>query len=578
MLKKYSLLANFKSLWIIMSKNEKKKSLLFMFFTFIQVLLETISIGSLYPLLLGIFNKDINIFNNDLFSLSFIQKFLIIENQILVISFFILLVFLLKNSFVVFLVHWTQTFERSVKIRLKKHLLKSYLNNDYLFHVNSDTAKLVRNINTSTTSIMGSIRVSMMFINDFSLFIFLLLLMLTINPVLVFYTSITISTLSFLYFVFFKRLLIKYGKYSFEYEGRSLRKLLHSFSLIKEIKLFQKENYFINFFHSEEKIFQEFQRKAFIIRSYPRIFFELIFVFAILAFINIKIFNSPETISEILPKTALLAIILIRMVPSLNRIISSAQKINQLQKSNDEIIDELKVNISENENYEEDTILNESYKFQKINLENIDFKYPTKKNYIFKNFNLEIKKGSYTGIVGTSGSGKSTLVDLITGLLNSNSGNIKINNERADIKSKKWKQIFGYVPQNVNLFNDTIYTNITFETEKEKIDSNKINDAIDKAGLGSFIKKLDNGLNTSVGESGYKISGGERQRISIARALYKESQILIFDESFNSLDKNMKNIILKEIKNISKFKTIIMISHILEDLKDCDAVIDLNKK
>tara|TARA_B100001057_G_scaffold490276_1_gene578212 strand:- start:10323 stop:12065 length:1743 start_codon:yes stop_codon:yes gene_type:complete len=577
MSKKFNLITNFKSLWLIMSEKERKKSIIFLFFTFVQVFLETISIGSLYPLLLSIFNSQKNIFSNDLLSSDIFRQIMSIENQILFFSFLILFVFIIKNIFLIFLVHWTQTFERQVKVRLKKHLLKSYLNNDYSFHVNSDTAKLVRNINTSTGTMMQSIRSSMMFINDFSLTIVLLLFMVTINPVLVFYSAITISILTFIYFIFFKRILIKYGKFSFEHEGESLKRLMQSFLLIKEIKLFQKENYFINFFHSEEKLFQEFQRKAFIIRSYPRVFFELIFVFGILAFINIKIFNSTETISEILPKTALLAVILIRMIPSLNRITSSAQKINQYQKSNDEIVEELKVNIIENQKSETDYVEKNNYKFENISLRNINFKYPKKENFLFKNLNLEIKKGSYLGIVGPSGCGKSTLIDIITGLTKINSGTIKINNEKADLESKKWKNLFGYVPQIVNLFNDTIYTNVTFETEKEKIDVKKIDDVICKAGLKNFINELDDGIFTKVGEFGYKISGGEKQRISIARALYKDPQILIFDESFNSLDRFTKQNILKEIKSLSKFKTIIIISHILEDLKDCDKIIDLLK-
>ena len=575
--KKYTLISNFVTLWKIMTNKEKKKSLLFIILAFIQVILETLSIGSLYPLLLGIFNKDLNIFNNNLFSLGYFQDFSISENQILFISLIILLMFLTKNLFLVFLVHWTQTFERNIKVRLKQHLLKSYLNKDYLFHVNSDTAKLVRNINTSTSTIMGSIRQSMTYINDFLLFFFLLLFMLTINPTLVLYSSISISMLSFFYFLFFKKMLIKFGQFSFEHEGESLKRILQSFSLIKEIKLFRKENYFLNFFHSEEKSFQEFQRKAFIIRSYPRIFFELIFVFGILTFINVNILNSSDSFSEILPKTALLAIILIRMIPSLNKIISSAQKINQLQKANDEVIQELKENVNLEEKLEKIT-KRDIYKFKKITLVNIDFKYPNKDNYVFKNFNLEIKNGDYIGVVGSSGCGKSTLVDIITGLLKPTAGYIEINNEIAKSDTKEWKDIFGYVPQIVNLFNDTIYTNITFETDINKINLTKLDKAIEMAGLSSFVKKLTKGIYTNVGELGYKISGGEKQRISIARALYKESQILIFDESFNSLDKDMKNSILNEIKNISKYKTVIIISHIAEDLKDCENLVDLKKK
>ncbi len=575
--KKYTLISNFISLWEIMTNQERKKSLMFIFFAFIQVILETLSIGSLYPLLLGIFGDNTEVFNNDLFSLNFIQKYLDSSNQVILISLIILSMFLLKNTFIIFVIHWSQTFERNIKIRLKKTVLWSYLNNDYLFHINSDSAKLVRNINTSTSSIISAIRMTMTFINDFVLFIFLLMFMTTINPVLVLFIAVTIAIISFIYFIIFRGLLIKYGQFSFEREGESLKRLMQSFSLIKEIKLFNKEKYFLNFFNKEETLFQEFQRKAYIIRSYPRVFFELLFVIGILLYINLNLFNSQLSMSEILPKTALLAIILVRMVPSINKIIYSAQRINQLQKSNDEIIFELKDTrlIIENVDKEE-TDLDEAYEFEKINLNDICFSYDQKKN-VFQNFNLEIKKGSFIGIVGASGSGKSTLVDLLTGLLKPKSGYIQLNDMSANVDDKKWKKIFGYVTQSNNLFNDTIYTNISFETDLNKIDKVRLNDALEKSGLNKFVNKLDEGINTLVGELGYKISGGEKQRISIARALYKNSQILIFDESFNSLDIDTKSIILEEIKNLSKLKTIIIISHNVNDLKDCDKIIDLNK-
>jgi ATP-binding cassette, subfamily B, bacterial PglK len=578
MKKKYSLLSNFISLWEIMNHEERKKTLMFIFFTFILVILETLSIGSLYPLLLGIFGNNTKVFNNDLFTLDFLQKYLDNTNQVFLISAVILLMFLLKNSFIIFVVHWSQTFERNIKIRLKRHLLWSYLNNDYLFHVNSDSAKLVRNINTSTSTIMGAVRMSMTYINDFTLFIFLLIFMITINPLIVIFIAILVSSISFIYFIFFKKMLIKYGKFTFEHEGESLKRLMQSFSLIKEIKLFNKEKYFLNFFNSEEKLFQEFQRKAYIIRSYPRIFFELIFVIGILLFININVLGSSESISEILPKTALIGIILIRMIPSLNKIISSAQRINQFQKSNDEIIKELQdKTLIQKESYIEDDIVRENFKFEKISLENVSFSYDKKKEKIFDNFNLEIKKGNYIGIVGSSGSGKSTLIDILTGLLNTTDGKIKLNNEIAEVGTVQWKQIFGYVTQSVNLFNDTIYANIAFETDINKVDKLRLNDALKKSGLIRFVNRLDKGINTFVGEFGYKISGGEKQRLSIARALYKNSQILIFDESFNSLDNETKKIILDEIKKLSETKTIIIISHNINDLKDCDKIIDLNK-
>ena len=191
---------------------------------------------------------------------------------------------------------------------------------------------------------------------------------------------------------------------------------------------------------------------------------------------------------------------------------------------------------------------------------------------------MELNKGQYLGIVGKSGCGKSTLIDIITGLLKPEKGEIKLNGKNVDVKSKKWTNIFGYVSQNINLFNDTIYSNISFESQIKNVDIDKLNNVIKISGLSNFVNKQDNGISSMIGESGYKISGGEKQRISIARALYKDPEILIFDESFNSLDVSTKKIILNEINDLSKHKTIIIISHLQADLQNCNLIIDLTKK
>lgn len=357
-----------------------------------------------------------------------------------------------------------------------------------------------------------------------------------------------------------------------------LKRLFQSFLMIKEIKLFNKESFFINFFVTEEREFQEFQRKAFIIRSYPRVFFELLFILGMLFFVYFKVFFSSLSITQTLPEVAILTFIIIRMLPSINKIISSAQKLNQYQKSNDQIINELDT--------QEKTLLNVSSKFNNenknkfnnIELKNIKFRYSKKNKYILDNINFKISKGNYIGIVGTSGSGKSTLIDVITGLLKPESGEVTYNNQLINTSDQNWKNLFGYVPQNLNLFNDTLFTNITFENDINKVDIKNLNKSINKSGLEEVVRNLDNGIYTQIGEYGGKFSGGEKQRISIARALYRNPEILIFDESFNSLDLNTKQKILYQIKNLSKIKTVIIISHIQDDLKDCDLIFNLITK
>ena len=571
--KKGTIIYNLKSLWKILSPHEKKKSYIFLLMIVSQVLLETASIGSLYPFFVNLFSTS-NVPSQEIwFNFKFLENFIEDKSVFFNLSIIIIFFFLLKNLFLIFVVHWTQTFERELKLRLKKKLLNIYLFKDYLFHISRDTAKLVRNINTATDTIMKSLAIAMVFFTDIFMLIGLIILMSLINIYFILAALTVVSFISILYFYFFKKILITYGGYTFEFQGEALKRLLQTFSMIKEIKIFNKENFFVNIFYKEESKFQIYQRKAYIIRSYLKPFFEMLFVVGLIIFFNI-ISIGKDDIASTLPQLAIFTVVLLRLIPSMNKIITSLQRQNQYYATiesvyEDLIIDEKKLILK---NYEDLNIK----KFDSIELQNIYFKYPNKQNYILENFSLKINKGEYIGIIGDSGSGKSTLVDIIIGLLNIEKGDICLNNKKINPENPNWKNLFSYVPQTVNIFNDSFLSNITFELDDKKIDQIKFNNAIRYSGLNNFINKINNDYSTNLGEIGAKISGGERQRVSIARALYKDTDIIIFDEAFNSLDLIKKKKILDEIKLISKIKTIISISHFREDLINCDKIIDLN--
>ena len=176
----------------------------------------------------------------------------------------------------------------------------------------------------------------------------------------------------------------------------------------------------------------------------------------------------------------------------------------------------------------------EPLKFENIKLKNINFSYEQSDSSVFKNVNFEINKGEITGLFGESGSGKSTLINLISGLIEPSSGTIEINETKLKDTKESWLASLGYVPQQVTLFNDTIAKNISFfdkEVEKKKIDN-----ILEKSNLSKFINNLPEKENTIVGENSAKLSGGQIQRIEIARALYNNPEFIIFDESTNSLD------------------------------------------
>ena len=211
-----------------------------------------------------------------------------------------------------------------------------------------------------------------------------------------------------------------------------------------------------------------------------------------------------------------------------------------------------------------------------ITCKNINYAYEEK--VIFDNLNFQIHENSIFGILGKSGSGKSTLVNILLGLLTPDKGKILVNNLDINNNLPQWQKGIGYVSQNIFLLDSTLKENIAFGEKIEKINYNNLNRAIENANLTDFVENLTNGIDTNIGERGSKISGGQMQRIAIARELYRNPSVLILDEATTGLDYENEKKIFDSIKQLQNKMTIIIVSHNKETIKNCDNLLDLNNK
>ena len=213
----------------------------------------------------------------------------------------------------------------------------------------------------------------------------------------------------------------------------------------------------------------------------------------------------------------------------------------------------------------------------KIEIRNLTFSYSKSKDLVLKKINLTINKGDSIGIIGESGSGKSTLVDLLMGLYKPKDGKIMIDGVDIHNNTRNWQNKIGYVPQSIFLTDDSILKNIALGIDENLIDFELINSVVKASQLEKFIHSLDEGINTQVGERGVQLSGGQLQRIGIARALYNQPEILILDEATASLDYNTEINVMEAIKNIKKDKTLIIVAHRLTTIDDCDYIYKIEK-
>jgi ABC-type multidrug transport system fused ATPase/permease subunit len=270
-----------------------------------------------------------------------------------------------------------------------------------------------------------------------------------------------------------------------------------------------------------------------------------------------------------LPIFGLFAGAAIKLMPSLNRIITSLKGIKYNNASINTIYDELNIKIRTKDL--SGGKIKISFR-QSLTLKHLSFEHNNPKKIILDNVNLKIISGSSIGLVGESGVGKSTIIDLITGLIEPDSGEITADGENISQNIRSWQDEIGYVSQNVLLLDDSLKKNIVFGVDENDIDYKLLEKSIQDAQLNSYVNSLPDGIETNIGEKGVRISGGQRQRVAIARILYFNPSFLIFDESTSALDIATEKEILDVIFNLKGKKTIFIVSHRLSTIAKCDFV------
>lgn len=347
-----------------------------------------------------------------------------------------------------------------------------------------------------------------------------------------------------------------------------------SMSIFRQVKLDDLTDQFYNNFIKRDYAIREGTQISAFIGNFPRIVIECIAI--ILIAIGSYYLISNNIYDEDYTFTLITAIVFgaSRLLPQVQIIYYNFSQIVSQKKIYIDVIKFL----------DKDYILDPNSKNikdiefnQEIRLNNVSFGYE-ENNKIFENINLVIPKNSIIGIFGKTGSGKTTLIDLIAGLLIPSEGNIKVDNREINNSINSWQKKISYIDQNVTLLDGSILENIILKNKDKDIDINFLDEVLENSQSKEFINKLDKKYYTTIGERGIRLSGGQIQRIGIARALFKNSELLILDEPTSSLDVDTENLVIDSIERIKKKKTIILISHRLNALKNCDKIFEVKDK
>lgn len=492
------------------------------------------------------------------------------SSVVLYSALFLAVIYIIKNLISIAEVFFQNFSIEKMSHNFKDKLLNAYSNAKYEFYISRNSSNFIQIISSDAdmmfyngiTSMVGTISESLVFIT-------LICMIVYIKPSLavVIFTSIILISIVVTKFVLPK--FYKFGQnlqISHLKTNHNLTQFFHGF---KEIILLGKKRYFIDLYNTTaiEKSNVQAIKSSFNIL--PRIVIEIIFVLMFVTAIVVLCLDN-EKPGQMMGILGGYIYVGFRIMPGINRMISHLNLFKSVIPSIEHLYNEY-TTFSSTQTYVDVP----DFQFSKsIDINNVNFRYSSVNRYALKNINISIKKGDSIGIVGETGSGKSTLLDLILGLLTPENGYVLID-ELYPVNSCQWHSKIGYVPQSIYLVDDTIASNIAFG--EEVIDMKRLNDAIDAAQLRTFIGRLEDGVETVVGERGVRLSGGERQRIAIARALYRNPEVLIFDEATSALDNKTELELMSTIKIISANRTIIMIAHRVTTLKDCNRIIMIDK-
>jgi ABC-type multidrug transport system fused ATPase/permease subunit len=565
----------FKLFFDLLSKKERKTLGYLLFVIIFSTLLESITIALLYPIIniLQSSNNVTNLKYNYFFKILKGNFYFNFQLKLIMIFF----VFIFLKSLVSYLVTKKQiSFSTQLNQRISSALYKKYIHYPYYIYLESTSSKYIRNLTLEVSNFFNFILNPLLILFTEVILLFsILAILLFINFKIASFLVLFFLFLYFTYNKFSKKAILELGNQNQNNNNKLIKTIQESFSGIREIKLFKLENYFTI---KVDKTLIELSigiKNNLIYSTVPRIILDFLFYFIFICILLFGYYFSD--INSLFPIIGAFAAAGLKILPGINKIVTSYSSINYGTASMIEIHDELNSNFSNlfenNSSKTYDIDLVNSLKFQ-----DIDFSYNQSNKLILDNLNFEIKYNTFTAIIGESGSGKTTLMHIILGLLKQSKGKIYSNGKEIELNSEAWMNKIGYLPQSVFIADDTIKNNITLFQSDDNVDFELLNLSIKLARLDNLVQSLPQGYNYNVGERGSNISGGEIQRIGIARLIYNKKSVIIFDEPTSALDSKTEIEIIETIVSLKDTCTLIIVTHNKNLLKHVDFAYELKGK
>ncbi|MGN0253400.1 MAG: ABC transporter ATP-binding protein [Lachnospiraceae bacterium] len=568
----------------IFDKKQKLQSVLLCIGLFVGALLELVGVSFITQLVTLISNPE-KIHSNEIMQYCYDFFNMTSDRQFfLFVVIALIFVYLIKNLYLLWINYVQYTFVFNNQLRLSGRLIDCYLKKPYTYHLDNNSAEMVRNVMLDSERFFQMLLSVFLTLSELLVSALLCVFLLIVDPVITISVVAILAVFTGLYLILFKGKAKKYGKTNQIYDGKMHQSINQALGAVKDIKILHREKYFADSFLAYGKKKMTALRNNNVLGQFPKYLIETVCIGTVLLVLVFKIYKG-EDLNKMIPQLAAFVIAAFKLLPSVSKINNYANLIVFLKPSVDLIYRDIKdtedmvnyeiadengniIEINDDGSKKNDTC----YMADRITINNIVYRYPHTDSDVLKGVSFEIPLGKSIGFIGESGSGKSTLADVILGILTPTSGTVMYGNMDVHKHPLKWSKKLAYIPQSIFLCDDTIRNNVAFGIDEDKIDDEKVWEALKEAQLEQFVKSQPDGLDSMVGERGVRISGGQRQRIGIARALYDNPEILVLDEATSALDVGTESAVMEAIDKLSGTMTLIIIAHRLTTIKNCDYV------
>lgn len=514
-----------------------------------------------------------------------ISPFIKIEDradQIFIFGILLLLVFIIKNVWIVLINRNIFQFSANQQVRLRNKLMHTYQRLPYLVYTQRNSAEYLQSIIQHVGSFAATVQILLRLLAEGIALVAILLFLAYQHTVALLILLVLLGGFALLYFLKFRVTLLEIGKVQ-TVTGESILKAVHeSLDGFKEICILGVEDSFYNTFAQSCKKNAESHVSKDTISMLPRYVFESILI-AFVVLLSLIVLSGGNTSTQYISMLGAFGVASLRLIPSSNTIISGLAQLQAYRYPVKRLWEDLQTIpnstavVKITKELPKDIQI-KKHSFQLLDLQNVSFRYPGTQELILRGITLKIRKGESLGLIGTSGVGKTTFIDLLMGLFEPEEGKIFLDNELLSGKVlHQWRSQIAYIPQQVFIIDDSLKKNVALGVPDEMIDMEKVESALKQSQLFSLLDQLPQGVDTLLGERGIRLSGGQRQRVALARAFYHDRDVLIMDEATSALDSETEKEIVSEIQLLKRKKTLIVIAHRLSTIEHCDRILRLER-